>query len=242
MKDLATRLPDGLVIAAVLPREDPRDALFARGITRLADLPPGAVLGTASLRRAAQVRALRPDLRVVSLRGNVQTRLRKLAAREIDATLLALAGLNRLELAGEADAVLETDEMLPAVAQGAIALTCRADDPVVIRILAALDDPDSADPVTAERAMLAVLDGSCRTPIAGLARLRGADIHLEGLVALPDGSEVHRAEATGPRHEAQSLGRRLGELLRDRAGPGFMARLLAAESVDGPGESGGSGT
>ncbi len=169
MKDVPTWLPEGLEISTILPREDPRDALFSTGGQDLAGLPAGSVVGTASLRRQAQVLLARPDLRVVPLRGNVQTRLRKLAEGQVDATLLAMAGLKRLGKSGEVSAVLAPEVMLPAVAQGAIGIEVRGDDASTRDTLAALDDADSAIRVAAERACLAVLDGSCRTPIAAFA-------------------------------------------------------------------------
>ncbi len=227
MKDVPTWLPEGLEISTILPREDPRDALFSAGGQDLAGLPAGSVVGTASLRRQAQVLLARPDLKVVPFRGNVQTRLRKLAEGEVDATLLAMAGLNRLGLSGKVSAVLAPEEMLPAVAQGAIGLEIRRDDAVTRRTLAALDDPDSAVRVAAERACLAGLDGSCRTPIAAFAELEagGAELRLRALVALPDGSQAHRAERRGPASEAVALGRDAGAALRAAAGPAFFTAL-----------------
>ncbi len=227
MKDVPTWLPEGLEIGAILPREDPRDALFSAGGQDLAGLPAGAVVGTASLRRQAQVLMARPDLKVVPFRGNVQTRLRKLAGGEVDATLLAMAGLNRLGMSGEVSAVLAPEVMLPAVAQGAIGIEVRADDEVTRGYLDALDDPDSAIRVAAERACLAVLDGSCRTPIAAFAELEagGARLRLRALVALPDGSQAHRAERRGPASEAVALGRDAGAALRAAAGPAFFTAL-----------------
>lgn len=218
MKDMPTWLSPGLAIACVLPREDPRDALVAGEARSLGELPRGAVLGTASLRRQAQALKLRPDLKVVPLRGNVETRLGKTEAGEVDATLLALAGLRRLGLASRASAVLAPEEMLPAVAQGAIAVVVRADDEGVRARLLSLDHRPSALCVTAERAMLAALDGSCRTPIAGLAEI-GADgnMRLRGLVALPDGSAIERAEETGAAEDAALIGASLGERLKARA-------------------------
>jgi len=228
MKDVPTWLPDGLALGAILPREDPRDALFARHGGSLAELPAGTVVGTASLRRQAQVLLLRPDLEVVPLRGNVQTRLRKLDEGQVDATLLAIAGLRRLGMAERVTALLAPEEMLPAVAQGAIGLEIRADDAATHALIAALDDPLSARRVTAERACLAVLDGSCRTPIAALAEFEdAATLHLRALVCMPDGSRVERAERHGPAAEAEALGRDAGEALRAAAGPAFFAALGA---------------
>jgi hydroxymethylbilane synthase len=211
MKDLPTALPEGIVIGAVLPREDPRDALI--GALRIADLPKGATLGTASLRRQAQAKALRPDLSIVPLRGNVDTRLRKIAAGEARATILAVAGLKRMSLADQG-APLAPEEMLPSVAQGAIAVACRAGDARTLQRLAAIDDEPSRLRVTAERAMLAVLDGSCRTPIAGLAESVGATMRNRGLVASVDGTRVNRDERHGAAADAETLGRDLGEALK----------------------------
>ncbi len=225
MKDVPTVLPGGLEIVSILPREDPRDALFARDGQAeggLAGLPAGAVVGTASLRRQAQVLAMRPDLSVVPLRGNVGTRLRKLEEGQVDATLLALAGLRRLDMADRVDHVLEPEEMLPAVAQGAIGLEARSDDEETLSWLEALSDQRSSQEVTAERACLAVLDGSCRTPIAALAQREAGDIWLRGLVAAPDGSKVVRAERRGAATDAAKLGREVGEEVRRRAGDDML--------------------
>lgn len=223
MKDVPTVLPDGLAIGAVLPRADPRDALIARGPRSVAELPRGATVGTASLRRAAQLLAARPDLRVVPLRGNVQTRLRKLEAGEVGATFLAMAGLVRLGLAEAASAALEPEEMLPAVAQGAVGVECRAGDARVLGLLARIDHGATTTRITAERAFLAVLDGSCRTPIAALAELAGGRLRLRGLVASPDGREVERVEVEGAAAAARELGSEAGHALRARLRPGFFA-------------------
>jgi len=221
IKDLPTWLTGGLVIGAVLERADPRDVLIARAPMAIADLPQGALIGTASVRRKAQLLARRPDLRIVSFRGNVDTRLRKLAAGEVDATLLARAGLSRLGLA-EAGVALSPEEMLPAVGQGAIGIECRADDAPALALLAAIDHPVSSACVRAERALLAALDGSCHTPIGGLAEILDGRLHLRALIARPDGSACLRAERTGAARDAEQLGRDAGEELRARAGPGFF--------------------
>ena len=227
MKDMPTRLPGGLVIGAVLPRADPRDALIAAdadaGADGLAGLADGAAVGTASLRRGALVRHARPDLAVVPFRGNVETRLRKLAAGEADATLLALAGLDRLGLADKAHAVLEPDEMLPAVCQGIIGIECRAGDRAVRERLRALDDADSADAAAAERALLAGLDGSCRTPIAALAVPLGAAISLRAVLVRPDGTALLEARRGGGRADAAELGADAARELRARATPAHFA-------------------
>lgn len=225
MKDLPTELPAGLAIAAVLKRADPRDAFISRTVLSLAALPPGAVVGTSSLRRQAQVKRARPDLTVVDLRGNVETRLAKLDAGEADATLLAKAGLDRLGLASEATDILSTEEMLPAVAQGAIGVMARADDARTQALLAPLNDAASATAVACERVFLATLDGSCKTPIAGLAEIAGGAIRFRGLIITPDGSEWHGVEIDGPLQDAERIGRAAGEAVLSRAGPEFMARL-----------------
>lgn len=222
MKDMPTELPAGLQMAAMLPREDVRDALIlpiGQKATRLADIPAGTVVGTASLRRQAILLARRPDLTVVSLRGNVQTRLNKLAEGQIGATFLAIAGLNRLGLSAHATAILALDDMLPAVAQGAIGIETRTNDARVAAYVAALDHADTHCAVRAERAMLAVLDGSCRTPISGHARLTPDGLELEGWVALPDGSALVQERASGPASAPEALGRQVGALLRGKADP-----------------------
>jgi hydroxymethylbilane synthase len=209
LKDLETRLPAGLELAAILPREDPRDAFLARGALRFATLSYGAKVGTSSLRRRAQLLWRRPDLRVVPLRGNVDTRLRK------------LCGLERLGRAGLASEILEPEAMLPAVGQGALAVECRAGDEAVHALLRPLDDPDTALCAGAERAMLAALDGSCRTPVAGLAEIAGGRLTIRGLLATSDGSAVIRARREGVISEAAALGADLGRELRRRGGPAF---------------------
>ncbi len=223
MKDVPTYLPDGLTLAALLPREDVRDVLISSKGRSLAELPEGAVVGSASLRRAAQILRRRPDLTVIPFRGNVQTRLRKLAEGQVDATLLAMAGLNRLKLMPVEAVPLSVEEMLPAVAQGAIGITCRADDERALAILAALDHLPTRIRVTAERAFLAILDGSCRTPIAGLAELDGERLTLTGMILRPDGKEAHDVIASGIVSSAETIGRQAGQSLLDLAGPGFLA-------------------
>lgn len=222
MKDVPTVLPDGLVLPCILEREDTRDAFLSLKANRLADLPAGAVIGTASLRRGAQILYRHPHLKVEPLRGNVQTRMRKLEEGVVDATLLAMAGLRRLNLADRISSALETEDMLPAVAQGAIGITCRADDRTALSRLAPLDHADSHIRVLAERAFLAVLDGSCRTPIGGLAELSGGHLTFRGLVIRPDGSQAHEIRLEGRRAEAEAMGRAAGEDLLGRCGPGFF--------------------
>jgi hydroxymethylbilane synthase len=225
MKDVPTWLPAGLGIVAVLDREDPRDALIARGSVRsLADLPKGARVGTSSLRRAAQLKAKRPDIAVADFRGNVDTRLAKIAEGIADATFLALAGLKRLGRAAEAAAILEPSEMLPAVAQGAIGIEARLDDTRTREYLAALDHAPSHDAVRAERGLLERLDGSCRTPIGALATIAaGGTLRLDGLVVRPDGTGLLTTFREGRVTEAERLGQDAGEELKRRAGPGYFA-------------------
>ena len=222
MKDMPTAQPAGLAIAAFLAREDARDVLIAGDVKRIADLPQGAVVGTSALRRRAQLLHRRPDLKIVTLRGNVDTRLRKREAGEVEATLLALAGLKRLGLAHVGTPVPE-DEMLPAVGQGAICIECRADDAKTRGWLAAIDHGPTATCVKAEHAMLSVLDGSCRTPIAGHAVLTDGVIHLRGLIAKPDGSQLIATERRGDMADAEALGRDAGQELLRRGGPGFLS-------------------
>lgn len=224
LKDVPSRLPDGVALACHLERGDPRDAWIARNAGGIDALPPGAVVGTSSPRRAAQIRHRRPDVAVAPLRGNVGTRLDKLAAGTVDATLLALAGLTRLGRADAASAVLDPDDMLPAVGQGTIAVACRRRDDRVRALLALLDHAPTAAAAAAERAMLARLDGSCRAPIAGLAETApGGRIALRGLVARTDGSAVIVLSDDAAAGDATALGDTLGRRLAERAGPGFLA-------------------
>jgi hydroxymethylbilane synthase len=221
-KDLETVLPDGLALGAFLPREDVRDVFIGRGGMRLADLPAGARVGTASLRRQALVRRARPDVTVDVLRGNVQTRLRKLDEGECDATLLALAGLNRLGMAHVASEVLDPKLFLPACAQGAIAVEIRADDTAMVEALAAINCQDTAIAVTAERAFLEALDGSCRTPIAGHATVAQGHVSLDGLVATEGGTKVEEIAGRSTAEESAAMGYDAGRRLRDRIGERFF--------------------
>ena len=223
MKDVPTVLPDGLCLGALLPREDVRDVLISSKGRSLAELPQGAVIGTASLRRAAQILRRRPDVSVIPFRGNVQTRLRKLGEGQVDATLLAMAGLNRLHVMPIEAVPLSVEEMLPAVAQGAIGITCRAGDSRALDYLAALDDAPTRCRVAAERAFLAVLDGSCRTPIAGLAVLDGERLTLTGMILRPDGTQAYDVVASGHCDAPEAVGKRAGNTLLELTGPGFLA-------------------
>ena len=223
-KDMTTVLPPGLTLAAFLPREDARDAFISHKAKSPRELPAGAVVGTASLRRAALIKRMRPDLAVTPLRGNVETRLRKLEAGEADATVLAVAGLKRLGLLSAATAILDIDEFLPAVGQGAIGLEIRANDAQTRALVAKIDDADTATAVAAERAFLAVLDGSCRTPIAGHARVSGGTVHFHGMILKPDGSEAFEVRREGSREQAAELGADAGRDLKSRAGSDFIVR------------------
>lgn len=221
-KDMPTFSQAGLMLAACLEREDPRDVFISRKAKSLMTLPQGATLGTASLRRQAIAKRLRPDLNVVPLRGNVETRLRKLDEGEVDATLLALAGLRRLGLTEHATAVMSIDEFLPAVGQGAIGIEARENDTRTRDILARIDHADTSAAVACERAFLAVLDGSCKTPIAGHATVTGDTVQFRGLIARPDGAAAHDIAGTGHRKDAATIGADCGRELKHRAGPGFF--------------------
>lgn len=221
-KDLETTLPDRLMLGAFLPREDVRDAFIGRDGVGFAALPEGAVVGTASLRRQALVRRARPDLRCEVLRGNVQTRLRKLQDGVCDATLLALAGLKRLGNEGVATEILDPEIFPPALAQGAIAIEIRRED-AAMETFARIDHADTAIAVGAERGFLAALDGSCRTPIAGLATVGDGCVSLTGLVAMPDGSDSAAITRDGPSGEAAAVGYAAGKELRGRLGAAFFA-------------------
>lgn len=224
MKDVETWLPAETELSVVLEREDPRDVFLSPRAATLDELPAGAAIGTSSLRRQAQILHRRPELRVEMLRGNVQTRLRKLEEGVVDATLLALAGLKRLGNEGVAQSYIETDVILPAVAQGVVGLEARRDDNRVRDLVAPLNHAPTWSRVTAERAMLAALDGSCHTPIGGLAEL-SADgrLSLTGLVAMPDGSQLHKMSDEGPVGDAEALGTALGQALRSRMPADFFA-------------------
>ncbi|MDX2205616.1 MAG: hydroxymethylbilane synthase [Hyphomicrobiaceae bacterium] len=223
MKDMPTVLPEGLAIRAILPREDVRDAFISRAAASLMELAPGAVVATASLRRQAQVRHLRSDLKVTGLRGNVETRLRKLEEGVADATLLACAGLNRLGLASRITSIIATDEMLPACAQGAVGVEMREGDAEVGMLIAAINHQPSALAVEIERAFLRRLDGSCRTPIAGLAELGDGEVRFRGMILKPDGSVAHEIDLRTPPHAGVKAAVEAAEELLGRAGPDFLA-------------------
>ncbi len=222
MKDMPVEQPAGLLLDCCLPREDVRDAFVAPGLTAIADLPQGSVVGTSSLRRKAQLLHRRPDLSVVEFRGNVQTRLRKLADGVASATFLAMAGLNRLGRTDVPRTPIAPDDMLPAVAQGAIGIERRADDSATAELLAAIHDTATGQRLTAERAFLAGLDGSCETPIAGLAELDGGRLRLRGEILRTDGSEALADDATGAVEDGAEMGRAMARKLLARAGAGFF--------------------
>ena len=224
-KDMETGLPDGLTIGAVLPRADPRDALVARQATSLDALPQGARIGSASIRREALLKRMRPDLTFALLRGNVPTRLKRVAAGDYDATLLAAAGLKRLGLEHAITALLPLDEFLPACGQGVVAVECRADDPQMREWLSAIDHRETAAALACERAFLAALDGSCRTPIAGHARVEGGRLRFDGLLLAEDGSESYSAASSGSAADAGAIGRAAGDDIRRRAPAGFLRQL-----------------
>lgn len=221
-KDMATKLPTGLEIVAYLPREDIRDAFVGRTAATLMDLPKGAVVGTASLRRQALVRKLRPDLKVKIFRGQVETRLRKLAEGEADATLLAYAGLKRLGKPDVLTELLDPAVFPPAPAQGAICIEARSDNVKIRALLAAINDAATYKAVTCERAFLEVLDGSCRTPIAGYATLEGDRLRFSGMILTPDGQRYHEIVAEGASDDAAEIGRRAGHDIKEMAGASFF--------------------
>lgn len=222
MKDMPVAQPAGLLLDCYLPREDVRDAFVSPKFSRLQDLEPGAVVGTSSLRRRAQLMNRRPDLKVVEFRGNVQTRLKKLNEGVAECTFLAMAGLNRLAMADVPATAIETNDMLPAVAQGAIGIERRSDDSNTAAMLEAIHDVTTGQRLAAERAFLAALDGSCETPIAGLAELNDGSLRLRGEVLRPDGSEAIADAQTCAIEDGAKLGREMAAKLLATAGPGFF--------------------
>lgn len=222
-KDMPTRLPDGLFLSAFLPREDVRDAFIGRAAQKLTDLPQGATVGSASLRRQALIRRLRPDLNVITFRGQVDTRLRKLAEGQADATLLAFAGLKRLGKLDVPTELLDPKDFPPAPAQGAICIESRIGDDRVNSLLEAINDRATFDAVMCERAFLETLDGSCRTPIAGYARCDENRLTFSGMILTPDGARFHEIETGGARSDAVAIGRAAGEAIREKAGPDFFS-------------------
>ncbi len=226
-KDMPVEQPDGLVLEVFLPREDPRDAFVSVKYNSLADLPQGAVVGTSSLRRRAQLLVKRPDLKVVQFRGNVQTRLKKLSDGVAEATFLAMAGLNRMEMSAHATGAIEVTDMLPAIAQGTISIERRSDDLRARDMLAAIHDRAAGQMMAAERSFLAALDGSCETPIGGLAVIEGDQLWLRGEILKPDGSQVFIGERRGAVADGAALGIDLAEELLGQAGPDFFEAVEA---------------
>lgn len=222
MKDMPVAQPQGLILNTYLPREDVRDAFVSLTHDRIVDLGEGVTVGTSSLRRRAQLLARRPDLNIIEFRGNVQTRLKKLADGVAEATFLAMAGLNRLGMDEVKRTAIEVEEMLPAVAQGAIGIERRLDDGRMAEMLAAIHDTPTGQRLGAERAFLAALDGSCETPIGGLAELDGGTLRLRGEILRTDGSEVMTDDATAPIEDGEALGREMAAKLLEKAGPGFL--------------------
>ena len=221
-KDMPTVLPEGLHLSAYLPREDVRDAFIGRTAPTLMELPQGAKIGSSSLRRQALIRRLRPDIEVVIFRGLVDTRLKKLAEGQVDATLLAYAGLKRLGREEVPTALLDPRDFPPAPAQGAICIESRIGDEKVDTLLSPINHRDTFDAVSCERAFLAALDGSCRTPIAGHARIENGRLHFHGMILTPDGSRVHECDREGAPQDAAAIGHEAGEVLKAEAGPGFF--------------------
>jgi len=224
MKDVPVELPEGLHLAVIMEREDPRDAFVSNNHADVGALPQGAVVGTASLRRECQLRERRPDLRIETLRGNVNTRLGRLDEGRFDAIILASAGLKRLGFEQRIRTILPPEQSLPSIGQGALGIECRSDDARVNELIAPLNDPDTAVCLTAERALNRRLEGGCQVPIAGYAVLEGEEVYLRGLVGEPDGSRVIRAEGRAPAAEAEVLGIRIAEeLLANGAEPILQA-------------------
>ena len=222
MKDMPTLQPEGLVLDCYLPRADVRDGFVSHRFASIADLPQGATVGSSSLRRRAQLGLRRPDLKLVEFRGNVQTRMKKLEEGVADATFLAMAGLNRLGMGGVARGAIAPEEMLPAVAQGAIGVERRVSDARVAAMLDRIHDRETGLQLAAERAFLLRLDGSCQTPIAGLALVDGGELWLRGEILRPDGSASVTGERRGPVADGAAIGTALAEELLTRAGPGFF--------------------
>lgn len=221
-KDMPTVLPDGLELSAFLPREDARDAFVGKAAKRIVDLPQGATVGSSSLRRKALILGMRPDLNIIDFRGNVQTRLRKLDEGVADGTILALAGLKRLAVDDLATDIMALDAFPPAPGQGAIGIESRIGDTATTDLLATIHDADTGCALACERAFLATLDGSCRTPIAGYATVIGSELSFLGMIVTPDGREAHRIEAKGPVSEAARIGSQAGADIRAKAGAAFF--------------------
>jgi len=227
-KDVPTELVPGTELCTMLPREDSRDVLITpTGVTNIEDFPAGSVIGTASLRRQAQIYAKNPHVKCINFRGNVQTRLRKLEAGDVSATMLAYAGLKRMNMEQHATTILEWDEMLPAISQGAISFQCHSDDEHTLKYLRPLNHLPTMQAVTCERAFLAKLDGNCKTPIAGQAQIIDGELHFKGMVASPDGSKFYRVERTGRPEDAHAIGLDAGAEIRAEAGEKFFEDMQA---------------
>jgi hydroxymethylbilane synthase len=228
MKDVPTWLPEGTVLPCTLPREQTNDAFIYKdgSVKTIEDLPDNSVIGTASLRRQSQLMAKNPTMKCVNFRGNVQTRLRKLEDGVVDATLLAIAGLKRMDMDGCATSILDWDEMLPAVAQGAIGIQCRSGDERALKYIDALNDVDTKVCIDCERSFLEALDGNCKTPIAGQARIVDGKIQFRGLIAMPDGSSKFETESEGEIADAVTIGREAGEKLKAEAGDKFFDMMV----------------
>ena len=227
MKDVPAVLPDGLCLGAILDREDPRDAFVSMQYSSVDDLPEGARVGTSSLRRQCQLRARRPDLQILDLRGNVGTRLGKLDAGDYDAIVLACAGLKRLGLSARITHALTPEEMLPAIAQGVIGIECRIDDPRVRSLIEPLNHDETWRRTAAERAMNATLAGGCQAPVAGYSLLNAGVVELRGLVGQPDGSTIIRGDISGSAEHAEALGKQLAEDLLSRGARTILDELLS---------------
>ncbi len=232
MKDVPTSLPPNLTISAISRREDPRDVLISTKWGGLFDLPPGARVGTSSLRRIAQLKAVRPDLVFEPIRGNIGTRLRKLTELDLDAIILAAAGVSRLGWAEQITEYLPIEVSLPAVGQGALGIETRADDDRIIKIVRALHDPATAASVEAERAFLAQLEGGCQVPIGALAQVDGDEVHLEGVIASVDGSQVYRGYERGPTGCASQVGEALGRRLCEKGAQSVLDELRQLKERD----------
>ncbi len=233
LKDMTSDLPDTLVLACVPPREDPRDAFVSPAGLKLAEVPQGSSIGTSSLRRTCQLLEKRPDLKTVSLRGNVQTRLKKTREQGLAGSVLALAGLKRLGLEGQVTEALSPEVSLPAVGQGVLAIECRRADAELLELLARLEDATTRHAVTAERAFLAMLEGGCTVPLAGYATLEGDTLRVRGLVGRPDGAKVVRGERRGPVADAEKLGRELAADILARGGREILAAFAGAKGSEG---------
>jgi hydroxymethylbilane synthase len=229
MKDVPSELPDELHLGIIPPRENPHDAFISTRFARLADLPEGATVGTSSLRRRAQLAALRPDLKIVDLRGNLDTRLRKLDEGKFQAIILAAAGLNRLGMSSRATGYFTAREMLPAVGQGALGIELRKDDDELLAGLSFLNDDNTTIAVAAERAFLYRLEGGCQVPIGAFAEVDGGQVELTGLVASVDGKEVLKDSISGPNAEAQQIGTQLANKLLDMGGREILAEVYGQE-------------